>query len=95
MGIKRSILLVPPDFVGLPTAERTAVLLHELAHAARHDFAVNLLQRLILVPLWFQPMAWSLYRHAWPANARLVATLLAIRHGASAPALARALVRLG
>ena len=93
VGIQRSTLLVPPGFVGLPTAERTAVLLHELAHAARHDFAVNLLQRLILVPLWFQPAAWSLYRHL-AREREACCDSLAIRYGASAPALARALVHL-
>lgn len=92
-GVLRPVLTVPIGFECLPAAEREAVLLHELVHAGRRDFAANLLQRLALAALWFQPAAWTLYRHvACEREARCDG--LAVRHGASAPALARALVRL-
>ena len=93
MGVARPVLVVPAGLIRLPAAEREAVLLHELAHVARSDFAVNLLQRLTLVALWFQPAAWTLYRHVCRER-EACCDQLAVRHGASAPALARALVRL-
>ena len=69
------------------------MLLHELAHVERRDFAVNLLQRVVLVVLWFQPAAWALY-HSLSREREACCDQLAVTRGASAPALARALVRL-
>ena len=93
LGVTRPVLVVPPDLVRLPAAERKAILLHELAHVERRDFAANLCQRLALVVLWFQPAAWALYRHICRER-EVCCDRLALRHDASATALARALVRL-
>jgi len=40
----------------------TSALGHEAAHAARHDFVVNLLCELLYIPISFNPVAWIL-RH--------------------------------
>ena len=93
-GLWRPRLLVPSDFTTrLAAEEREAVLLHELAHLQRGDFGWNLLQRLVLALLWFHPVAWMLYRRV-SRERELCCDALAVRHGASAAGLARALVRL-
>lgn len=94
VGIRRPVLLAPRDLAArLPVAERDAVLLHELAHVRRRDFLWNLLQRCMLVLVWFQPAAWWL--HAQLAREReLCCDALAVRHGASPLVLGKALVRL-
>jgi beta-lactamase regulating signal transducer with metallopeptidase domain len=93
-GLWRPVLLVPPDFAArLDVEEREAVLLHELAHLERGDFGWNLLQRLVLALLWFHPVAWMLYRRV-SCERELCCDALAVRHGASATGLARALVSL-
>jgi BlaR1 peptidase M56 len=88
------VLLAPRGLsADLPRAERDAVLLHELAHVRRSDFAWNLVQRLVLAVLWFHPAAWAIYaRLAREREASCDA--LAVRHGAAPSDLARALVRL-
>lgn len=94
LGLWRPTLLVPPDFASrLAEEERDAVLLHELAHLKRGDFGWNLLQRFALALLWFHPLAWMLYRCV-SCERELCCDALAVRHGASAVGLARALVRL-
>lgn len=69
------------------------MLLHELAHVRRADFGWNLLQRVALSLLWFHPAAWTLYRHL-AREREACCDALAVRHGASAAELARALVCL-
>lgn len=94
LGLWRPMLLVPPDFADrLADDEREAVLLHELVHLQRGDFGWNLLQRLVLALLWFHPVAWALYRRV-SRERELCCDALAVRHGASATGLARALVQL-
>lgn len=94
LGLWRPMLLVPPDFADrLADDEREAVLLHELVHLQRGDFGWNLLQRLVLALLWFHPAAWMLYRRV-ARERELCCDALAVRQGASAVGLARALVCL-
>ena len=94
VGLRRPLLLVPHAFArGMSTHERDAVLLHELAHVRRGDFGWNLLQRAMLVALWFQPAAWLLYRHlSQEREARC--DVMAVLHGASPIDLSRALIRI-
>lgn len=94
IGLRRTILMVPADFMArLPATERDAVLLHELAHARRRDFAWNLLQRLGLALVWFHPAAWALYRGlAFEREAACDA--MAVRQGATPKTLAQGLLRL-
>lgn len=93
-GLWRRVLLVPRDLEArLPSKEGDAVLLHELAHVRRGDFAWNLVQRLMLAGLWFHPAAWALYR-VIAREREACCDALAVRHGACARSLARGLVRL-
>jgi beta-lactamase regulating signal transducer with metallopeptidase domain len=58
-GIFKSWILLP---IGLDRLlnqrEFDAVLLHELAHARRHDNLIRLLYELSLCALWFHPLIW-------------------------------------
>lgn len=93
-GWRRPWLLVPRDLAErLAPAELDAVLLHELAHVRRDDLRWNLLQRLVLALLWFHPAAWRL-QAALARERERCCDVLAVRHGASRAALARALVKL-
>jgi beta-lactamase regulating signal transducer with metallopeptidase domain len=93
-GWWRPWLLVPRDLAErLTPAELDAVLLHELAHLRRGDLRWNLLQCLVLALLWFHPAAWSLQAGLARERERCC-DALAVGHGASRAALARALVKL-
>jgi len=90
----RPWLLVPHGLAArLAPAELDAVLLHELAHLRRRDLRWNLLQRIALSLLWFHPVAWRLQAGLARERERCC-DALAVRHGASPVALARALVKL-
>ncbi len=94
LGWRRPRLLVPHRLADLlAPAELDAVLLHELAHVRRGDLRWNLLQRLALALLWFHPLAWRL-QAAVARERERCCDALAVRHGASPAALARALVKL-
>ncbi len=59
MGLVRPVVLVPIGFFsGLTSKQVEAVLAHELAHIKRHDFAVNLVQSVMEVILFFNPFVW-------------------------------------
>ena len=94
VGWRHPTLLVPPRLAAqLEPDELDAVLLHELAHVRRGDLRWNLLQRLLLAVLWFHPVAWRLQAGVARERERCC-DALAVRHGASPSALARALVKL-
>ena len=93
-GWRRPWLLVPHRLADtLEPDELEAVLLHELAHVRRGDLRWNLLQRVVLSLLWFHPAAWRLQAGVARERERCC-DALAVRHGASPAALARALVKL-
>lgn len=57
-GLWRPVVLLPED-ADLWTAERReAVLLHELAHVRRRDFASQLLAEATCALYWFNPLVW-------------------------------------
>jgi beta-lactamase regulating signal transducer with metallopeptidase domain len=58
-----SIILVPTDHVAWPPEKRSAVLAHEGAHVARHDFAIQLAASVHRALFWFTPLSWWLRRH--------------------------------
>ncbi|MET0338619.1 MAG: M56 family metallopeptidase [Caulobacter sp.] len=94
LGWPNPVLLVPPAArFDLPSAQRDALLLHELAHIERNDFAWNLAQRLLLAALWFHPAAWAIHR-AVALERELRCDALAVRCGADRADLAKGLVRL-
>ena len=63
VGWLRPVILLPVSAVsGLSPAQLDAVLAHELAHIRRHDFAVNALQTVADVLLFYHPACWWVSR---------------------------------
>ncbi len=63
IGAWRPLILLPASVIaGLPQEQLEAVIAHELAHVARHDFVVNLAQCVVEVLLFFHPAVWWLSR---------------------------------
>jgi uncharacterized protein (TIGR03067 family) len=55
----RPVIILPQNLLGdLDPAQRDAVLAHELAHVLRRDHLVRWLEVIVLVPFWFNPLAW-------------------------------------
>jgi len=64
-GIRRPAVLLPEGIAATLSPERIrAVLAHELAHVRRHDYAVNLVQRMIEAIFLFHPVVHWLSRVA-------------------------------
>ena len=63
IGWLRPVVLLPVSFLTtVPVAELEAILAHELAHARRHDFVVNLFQALVETIFFYHPGIWWLSR---------------------------------
>ena len=59
LGHLRPVILLPIGLLtGLPAAQIEAILLHELAHVRRHDYLVNLVQRLVEGLFFYHPAVW-------------------------------------
>src|SRR6185437_4390728 len=60
-GWWRPVVLVPAALLtGMPPPLLEALLAHELAHIARRDYLVNLVQSCIEALLFFHPVVWWL-----------------------------------
>jgi len=63
LGHFRPLILLPVGLLaGLSPAQIEAILLHELAHIRRHDYLVNVLQRLAEGLLFYHPATWWISR---------------------------------
>jgi len=60
--IKPAVLLPASALLHLSPESLEAILVHELAHVARHDFVVNLLQSIVEVLFFYHPAIWWLSR---------------------------------
>lgn len=59
LGHFKPLILIPVGlFAGLSPTQVEAILLHELAHIRRHDYLINVLQRLIEGLFFYHPAAW-------------------------------------
>lgn len=59
---RRSIILPEPLFAGTSEEVLTTAIGHEMAHLARHDFALNVLYELLSLPVAFHPATWLILR---------------------------------
>jgi beta-lactamase regulating signal transducer with metallopeptidase domain len=60
LGWLRPIVLLPAScLTGLSSRQLEAILAHELAHIRRHDYLVNVLQRMVETLLFYHPAVWS------------------------------------
>lgn len=63
LGVMRPLVLLPAAWASeMPLPMLEAVLAHELAHLARRDLLVNLLQRIVETLLFYHPAVWWLSR---------------------------------
>lgn len=61
LGWLRPVILLPPGiFTELSADQLEAILVHELAHIKRHDYLLNIMQSVIEVFLFFNPIYWYL-----------------------------------
>ena len=61
IGWLRPVVLMPIGaLAGLPVDHIEALLAHELAHIRRHDYIVNILQRVAEAALFYHPAVWWL-----------------------------------
>ncbi len=59
LGYLKPIILLPVGMIsGLSPGQVETILLHELAHIRRHDFAINFIQSVIEVVFFFHPLVW-------------------------------------
>ncbi|WP_158857608.1 M56 family metallopeptidase [Lunatibacter salilacus] len=58
-GIWKPVILIPVSlFLQLTPEQLEAIIVHELAHIKRHDYAVNLLQSVLEVIFFYHPVFW-------------------------------------
>ena len=57
-GIFRPAVLLPSEAAAWPAERLRVVLLHELAHVARHDWLTLAMAELAVALYWFHPLAW-------------------------------------
>ncbi|MCX6927880.1 MAG: M56 family metallopeptidase, partial [Verrucomicrobia bacterium] len=57
-GVWRPRVLLPEESESWPAERRRVVLLHELAHAKRWDYATQLAAQLACALHWFNPLVW-------------------------------------
>ncbi len=63
VGWWRPVIILPSDWQTWSDDERRAVLAHEIAHIARHDFAIGLLAQLAVALHFYNPLVHWLARH--------------------------------
>lgn len=62
-GFLQPVILLPVSIVtGMPPAQLTLILAHELSHVRRYDFVVNLFQMLMETLFFYHPVIWWLSR---------------------------------
>ena len=61
-GLVHPAISLPADASDWDPQRRNMVLLHELAHVLRNDFASNLVSRAALSLHWWNPLAWFAWR---------------------------------
>jgi|GEM_PF-3500743 len=94
VGFFKPAILLPVGFMaGVTPAHLEAILLHELAHIRRWDYAVNLLVAALTALLFYHPVVWWLDRRARLARELCCDALAAERYG-DACAYAQALAQL-
>lgn len=80
-GVIRPKLLLPDSSEDWPEERRRVVLLHELAHVRRWDYATNFVTRLACAAWWFNPMVWLAARQLAAERERACDDIV-LNHGA-------------
>jgi beta-lactamase regulating signal transducer with metallopeptidase domain len=94
VGWLRPIVLAPVGILaGLPSDQVEALLAHELAHIARHDYLVNVFQGIVEAVLFYHPVVWWISAQI-RAERELCCDDLAVKASGDALTYARALAEL-
>jgi TonB family protein len=59
-GLRRPVVLLPPQFPDLDAPAREAILCHELLHIERRDWAFTVGEEVVRAVFWFHPAIWWL-----------------------------------
>ena len=59
-GVRRPVVLFPPDFPCLAPELQVAVACHELLHVRRRDWVFTVAEECVRVVFWFHPAVWWL-----------------------------------
>lgn len=92
-GMFHPVVLLPHDVHRWSPERQEAVLLHELAHVRRRDFASQLLAEFVCALYWFNPLAW-LGARAMREVAESAADDLVVNSGVKASEYASQLLQL-
>jgi hypothetical protein len=74
LGWLAPVVILPESFLALGEEAQCAVACHELLHARRHDWLINLFEELVGALLWFNPAIWMLLAQTRLAREQLVDT---------------------
>ncbi len=61
-GVRRPSIVVPPHAIEWPDERIVTVLSHELAHASRGDWGIQIAASVLRAVFWFNPLTWLLHR---------------------------------
>lgn len=92
-GLRRPIVLLPRDSHYWSPSRRRMVVLHELAHVRRRDFATNMAAELACALYWFNPLVW-LGARAMRAEAESAADNAVLASGVRASDYASELLKM-
>jgi TonB family protein len=59
-GVKNPVILLPAQFLQMPSGAQEAIVCHELVHIRRRDWAFTMAEELIRAVFWFHPAIWWL-----------------------------------
>ena len=94
IGWWRPVLLLPlTALAGLTPSQAEAILAHELVHVRRHDYVVNILQRVTETVLFYHPAVWWI-SHRMRIEREQCCDAVVVRMCGDAADYATALVRL-
>jgi beta-lactamase regulating signal transducer with metallopeptidase domain len=92
-GMRRPVLMLPPEAASWPEDRLAAVLYHEIAHIQRRDYAALMLFEFVRIVYWINPIVTLVARQA-RESLDLACDDAALRAGVPAPSYARHLVDL-
>jgi HEAT repeat protein len=62
IGARKPLIVLPEAFCVEDEDRLLAVVGHEMAHVARHDYLTNLIAELVALPIAFHPLTWFIKR---------------------------------